>query len=146
MKKLALLVSLIAVVLAVIMGIQTKPQYDAKRPSPAIKKELKPFIPATDVLSDDDQAFFDSFYQTYEKYLFVDGAGSVCNAVLRETGVSITEKLERIATQAGYTMPGKEEMLSLANNIIASCKDGTIKDKADIFQDKFDEVFPYKVK
>ncbi len=104
-------------------------------------------LKAFDITKEDptpsESAFIDTFYAVYEKYLYVDDNAMVCTTLRGMTAKDIIVKLEAVSTRGGYTLPKKEQMTALANNVVAACADGSIKDKIKSLETAFDVAYPY---
>jgi hypothetical protein len=104
---------------------------------------LKTFVMTGETLSSSDQNFIDTFYATYEKYLYVDAQGTICKTLANETGATVIARLEKVAHDAGYVLPGKPALLSFANDVVTACKDGSVTRQAPTLQSTFDSVYPF---
>lgn len=104
---------------------------------------LKSFDVSKEFLSPEEEKFTNDFYREYETYLYVDASIAICDRIGGSSGADIVERLEKFANSAGYFLPKKTELLSLGNDIIASCKDGSIRNRVGEFQGRFDVAYPF---
>lgn len=121
----------------------TVPIISAPKTTLTTTSVLKVYDANKDVLSIEEQTFIDTFYAAYELHLFADDKGLVCRNILGMTAKDILVRLEAISTKAGYILPNKIELLSLAESIVSSCGDGSLMSKIRELQTKFDVVYPY---
>jgi hypothetical protein len=106
-------------------------------------KTLKELPTNVEEFTPEQEAFIDTFYATYEKYFFVDEPGAYCRKVGTITSKDMVTYLTTISNNAGYILPKQSELTSFANDLVSSCKDGTMTDKAASFKTKFDITYPY---
>lgn len=91
-----------------------------------------------------DTAYLDAFYALYESLLLVDQRDLVCENVTRSTAQGIYTRLETFASERGYELPKKSNLLKLAENITNYCLtgkgDAVLRAKIEA---EFDSAYPY---
>ncbi|MDQ5962578.1 MAG: hypothetical protein QG653_385 [Patescibacteria group bacterium] len=104
---------------------------------------LKAFDVSKDILSREEEDFTNKFYGEYETYLYVDITLGVCEKVRDLSGRDVVSRLEKFVNSAGYILPKKAELLSFADDLIGSCREGTTRSRVAEFQNRFDVTYPF---
>ena len=104
---------------------------------------FKTFKVTDQELSLSDQDFIDTFYTTYEKLFLVNDTTEYCKSLGTTTPKEMILKLKTLTTSSGYTLPKEIELRSLAEDLVSSCTDGSMGDKAENFKIRFDTTYPY---
>jgi hypothetical protein len=101
-------------------------------------------LPVTaEELTPTDEAFVDTFYAAYERYFLVDTPSTYCEKIKGMTARDIIAALLAITNKAGVILPKQTELTTFATDLVTSCADGTIANKAAIFKTRFDTTYPY---
>ncbi len=98
---------------------------------------------AGEELTPADEAFVDTFYLAYEQYFLVDTPSTYCTKIKGMTSRDIISVLLAITNKAGIVLPKQTELTTFASDLVTSCADGTIANKASTFKIRFDTTYPY---
>ena len=97
-----------------------------------------------EVITAKDTAYLDAFYALYESLLLVDERNTVCEKVGRTTAQGIYIQLETFASERGYELPKKSNLLRLAESVTNYCLtgkgDALLRAKVEA---EFDSAYPY---
>jgi hypothetical protein len=94
-------------------------------------------------LTSADEVFVDTFYTAYEQYFLIDTSSTYCAKIKGMTSRDIISALLAITNKAGILLPKQTELTTFASDLVTSCADGTIGNKASTFKTRFDTTYPY---
>lgn len=112
-------------------------------PTQQISTSLRELPVAGEELTPADEAFVDTFYTAYEQYFLIDTPSVYCAKIKGMTSKDIISVLLAITNKAGIILPKQTELTTFASDLVTSCADGTIANKASAFKTRFDTTYPY---
>ena len=131
------------------ISVEPKTTVEARKqiePASIVNKEvvtLKPLPIDGEELTSEQEAFINSFYAVYEKYFFIDDPASYCKRLGTISAKEMVASLLAVSNRAGFVLPKELDLSLFAQDLLASCVDGTIQDKAQVFKTRFDVTYPY---
>jgi hypothetical protein len=111
--------------------------------TPQATVALKKFDLSNENMSSDDEGFVDTFYNLYEKLLYVEDPVTYCKRVGAMSPVEIMNQLLAVTNKAGYILPKQTDVFALSVDMLFACKNNTMTDQLKSFRSRFDEVYPY---
>lgn len=122
----------------------TSSETNPATPSSSQPKTLRTIDFREEAITAKDTAYLDAFYSLYESLLLVDERNTVCEKVGRTTAQGIYTQLETFASERGYELPKKSNLLRLAESVTSYCLtgkgDALLRAKVEA---EFDSAYPY---